>query len=228
VCVTTPSLFGDPPVLGTVLADELSCCSPKLSGKAKERPDGLVCALALIKRTNQAVFDDRSQRRGCRHRPIGRSVPPSSRLDRSAARSLLASVGGTAWFQRGGSAEGAGSSPDSLLEEKGFEPPVPLTNESVPTVIDGIRPRKLGSHWTLRWRELDSNLRFRARAVSVLPLRDQMLASSSSSGEPGESPFSRPGHFREAADNYDCAGRGQPAPHTPSPGRRMAISRRGS
>jgi hypothetical protein len=76
--------------------------------------------------------------------------------------------------------------------------------------------------------ELDSNLRFRARAVSVLPLRDQMLASSSSSGEPGESPFSRPGHFREAADNYDCAGRGQPAPHTPSPGRRMAISRRGS
>jgi len=28
------------------------------------------------------------------------------------------------------------------------------------TVIDGIRPRKLGSHWTLRWREMDSNFRF--------------------------------------------------------------------
>jgi hypothetical protein len=39
-----------------------------------------------------------------------------------------------------------------------------------------------------------------------------MLAFSSSSEEPGESPFSRPGHFREAADNYDCAGIGQPAP----------------
>jgi hypothetical protein len=89
-------------------------------------------------------------------------------------------------------------------------------------------PRKSVSHRTPRWRELDSNLQFRARAVSVLPLRDQMLASSSSSGEPGESPFSRPGHFREAADNYDCTGRGQPAPHTPSPDRRMAISRGGS
>jgi hypothetical protein len=32
-----------------------------------------------------------------------------------------------------------------------------------------------------------------------------MLASSSSSGEPCESPFSRPAHFREGADNYDCA-----------------------
>jgi hypothetical protein len=32
---------------------------------------------------------------------------------------------------------------------------------------------------TPRWRELDSNLRFRARAVSVLPVRDRMLASSS-------------------------------------------------
>jgi hypothetical protein len=94
---------------------------------------------------------------------------------------------------------------------------------SAPTMIE-----EASSQRTRRWRELDSNLRFRARAVSVLPLRDQMLASSSSSGEPGESPFSRPGHFREAADNYDCAGRGQPAPHTPSPGRRMAISRRGS
>ena len=47
-----------PPVLGTVLADELGSCSPKnLLEKAKERLDGLVCALALIKRTNQAVFD---------------------------------------------------------------------------------------------------------------------------------------------------------------------------
>jgi len=27
------------------------------------------------------------------------------------------------------------------------------------TVIDGIRPRKLGSHWTLRWRKPDSNPR---------------------------------------------------------------------
>ena len=35
--------------------------------KAKERPDGSVCALALIKRTNQAVFDDRPQQRGYRH-----------------------------------------------------------------------------------------------------------------------------------------------------------------
>ena len=43
--------------------------------------------------------------------------------------------------------------------------------------------------WTVRWRELDSNLRFRARVVSVLLLRDQMLASSSSSGEPGEAAF---------------------------------------
>src|ERR1700720_3129789 len=25
--------------------------------------------------------------------------------------------------------------------------------------IDGIRPRKLGSHWTLRWRKRDSNPR---------------------------------------------------------------------
>src|SRR6516162_7298331 len=32
--------------------------------------------------------------------------------------------------------------------------------------------------WTLRWRELDSNLRFRARVVSVLLLRDQMLLAS--------------------------------------------------
>jgi hypothetical protein len=87
---------------------------------------------------------------------------------------------------------------------------------------------KFGERRTVCWRELDSNLQFRARAVSVLPLRDQMLASSSSSGEPGESPFSRPGHFREAADNYDCTGRGQPAPHTSSPDRRMAISRGGS
>jgi hypothetical protein len=47
------------------------------------------------------------------------------------------------------------------------------------------------SSLTPRWRELDSNLRFRARAVSVLPLRDQMLASSCSSGEPGEVPFHR-------------------------------------
>jgi hypothetical protein len=29
----------------------------------------------------------------------------------------------------------------------------------ISTVIDGIRPRKLGSHWTLRWRERDSNSR---------------------------------------------------------------------
>jgi len=89
-------------------------------------------------------------------------------------------------------------------------------------------PKQCGSHWTRLWRWLDSNFRFRARAVSVLPLRDQMLASGSSSGEPDASPFSRPGHLREAADNYDCAGRGQPAPHTPSPGRKMANSRRGS
>jgi hypothetical protein len=60
--------FGDPPVLGTVLADELGSCSPKnLLEKAKERLDGLVCALALIKRTNQAVFDYRPQWRGYRH-----------------------------------------------------------------------------------------------------------------------------------------------------------------
>ena len=30
------------------------------------------------------------------------------------------------------------------------------------TIIDGIRPRKLGSHWTLRWREPDSNHRSRS------------------------------------------------------------------
>jgi hypothetical protein len=31
------------------------------------------------------------------------------------------------------------------------------------TVIDGIRPRKLGSHRTLRWREMDSNHRYRIK-----------------------------------------------------------------
>jgi hypothetical protein len=31
-----------------------------------------------------------------------------------------------------------------------------------PTVIDGIRPRKSGSQLTPRWREMDSNFRFRA------------------------------------------------------------------
>ena len=36
----------------------------------------------------------------------------------------------------------------------------PGGNLSAWTVIDGSRPRKLGSHWTLRWREMDSNLRF--------------------------------------------------------------------
>src|SRR6516162_2712451 len=36
-----------------------------------------------------------------------------------------------------------------------------------------------GTCMTLRWRELDSNLRFLARAVSVLPVRDRMFASSS-------------------------------------------------
>src|SRR6516162_6221241 len=35
--------------------------------KKKEHLNGLVCALALIKGTNQAVFDDRPQRRGYQH-----------------------------------------------------------------------------------------------------------------------------------------------------------------
>ena len=35
--------------------------------------------------------------------------------------------------------------------------PAPASGKS-PTVIDGIRPRKLGSHQTPRWRERDSNL----------------------------------------------------------------------
>ena len=39
------------------------------------------------------------------------------------------------------------------------------------TVIDGIRPRKLGSHWTLCWREMDSNFRFRTREATDLSFR---------------------------------------------------------
>jgi hypothetical protein len=35
-----------------------------------------------------------------------------------------------------------------------------------------------------------------------------MLASSSLQRRAGRSPFPRPGHFRERADNDDCAGRG--------------------
>src|SRR6266404_6333456 len=34
----------------------------------------------------------------------------------------------------------------------------------IPTVIDGISPRKLGSHWTLRWRKGDSNPRSLSRS----------------------------------------------------------------
>src|SRR5215467_14383699 len=45
---------------------------------AKERLDGLVCALALITRTNQEVFGALPQRRRYRHRAIIRSRARSS------------------------------------------------------------------------------------------------------------------------------------------------------
>ena len=81
---------------------------------------------------------------------------------------------------------------------------------------------------TLRWRELNSNLRFRARVASVLLLRDQMLASSSSSGEPGEVPF----HVQVTSENLPITmiapAEAQPAPHTSSPPRTMALVRRRS
>ena len=60
---------------------------------------------------------------------------------------------------------------------------------------------------TRRWRELDSNFRFRARVVSVLLLRDQMLVSSSYAASRAK-PLSTASHFREPADNDNCAGRG--------------------
>ena len=40
-----------------------------------------------------------------------------------------------------------------------------------PTVIDGIRPRKLSSHRTRRRREMDSNFRFRMREAGELSFR---------------------------------------------------------
>jgi hypothetical protein len=47
---------------------------------------------------------------------------------RDACKIGAKAVGGTFWFERGGSADGAGSSPDSLLEGDGFEPSVPRTD----------------------------------------------------------------------------------------------------
>ena len=95
-----------------------------------------------------------------------------------------------------------------------------------PTRANIARVRKFA--WTRRWRELDSNLRFRARVVSVLPLRDQMLASRSSSGEPGEVPF----HGQVTSENLPITmiapAEAQPAPHTSSPGWAVAIGGRRS
>jgi len=55
-----------------------------------------------------------------------------------------------------------------------------------------------------------------------------MLASSSSSGEPGEVPF----HGQVTSENLPITmiapAEAQPAPHTSSPGRTMAIGRRRS
>jgi len=41
----------------------------------------------------------------------------------------------------------------------------------IPEAIDGIRRRKSGSHRTPRWREMDSNFRFRAREATDLSFR---------------------------------------------------------
>jgi len=73
---------------------------------------------------------------------------------------------------------------------------------------------------TLCWRELDSNLRFRARAVSGFAPEGPNVGIQLFQRRAGRSPFPPPGHFRESADNEDCAGREAPAPHTSSPGDR--------
>ena len=73
---------------------------------------------------------------------------------------------------------------------------------------------------TRRWRELDSNLRFRARAVSGFAPEGPNVGIQLFQRRAGRSPFPPPGHFRESADNEDCAGREAPAPHTSSPGDR--------
>ena len=61
----------------------------------------------LIKRTNEAVFDDRPQRRGYQHPPI----PAASSRSESQWTALIKEVR---------------FAPNSPLEESGFEPSVPL------------------------------------------------------------------------------------------------------
>ena len=55
-----------------------------------------------------------------------------------------------------------------LVEQVAADPMVladlgPAQSREIPTVIDGMRPRKSGSHRTRCWREMDSNHRYRIR-----------------------------------------------------------------
>jgi hypothetical protein len=50
---------------------------------------------------------------------------------------------------------------------RGGKPFGTITRSALGGVIDGIRPRKSGSHQTHRWREMDSNLRFPNRSAPV-------------------------------------------------------------